>query len=160
MKKFTQFVFPLVIILTSLSCNYHDRIWNEDSNRVSREVRKTLNQYYKDVVTNGFKAEFNYLDSSAMFKWHPPGFSDSIGYDSVREILLQNADVYKVLVMRMDSLIVFPVSRKEAKYMGFVYSVMQDTSGRMDTMQLYEEGIMMKRENGWKLVKGKTESRG
>jgi hypothetical protein len=57
----------------------------------------------------------------------------------------------------MDSLIVFPVSRKEARYLGFVYSVLQDTSGRKDTVRLYEEGIMMKREDGWKLVKGKTE---
>jgi len=34
--------------------------------------------------------------------------------------------------------------------------VMQDTSGRKDTVLLYEEGIMVKREDGWKLLKGKT----
>ena len=155
MKKIRFCLFAGLFIMF-YSCNYRDNVWNEDSNRVSREVRKTLDMYYKDVVAGGFKAEFNYLDSSAMFKWHPPGFADSIGYDSVRQILLQNADVYKVLHMRMDSLIIFPVSRKEAKYSGFVYSVMQDTSGRKDTVQLYEQGIMMNREYGWKLVKGKT----
>lgn len=147
----------MLLLVVSVSCHYRDHVYNEDSNRVSREVRHTLDQYYKDIIANGFKAEFSYLDSSAMFKWHPPGFTDSIGFDSVRKILLQNADVYKVLEMHMDSLIVFPVSRKEARYLGFVYSVLQDTSGRKDTVQLYEEGIMMKREDGWKLVKGKTE---
>ena len=146
----------ILICSFSLSCNFRDHIWNEDSNRVAREVRQTLNAYFDDIVTKGFEAEFNYLDTSSAFAWHPPGFLDSIDYDSVRTILIGNAKLYKALYMEWDSLVIFPESRNKAKYFGMVHTIMQDSTGKTDTVRLYEEGIMMKRENGWKLVKGKT----
>ena len=159
MKPFSPF-WPgasLGILIFLLSCNFKgDPIWNEGTNRVTREVRQTLNAYFDDIVSNGFEAEFKYLDTSAMFKWHPPGYLDSIDYDSVRSILIINATLYKALHMEWDSLVVFPEERNRAKYFGMIHTIMQDTSGNKDTMRLYEEGVMMKREDGWKLVKGKT----
>ena len=146
----------ILICFLLTGCNYGDHIWNEDSNRVAREVRQTLNAYFDDIVTKGFEAEFNYLDTSAAFAWHPPGFLDSIDYDSVRTILIANAKVIKALSMEWDSLVIFPESRHTAKYFGMVHTVMQDTTGKTDTVRLYEEGVMMKRKDGWKLVKGKT----
>ncbi len=147
MKINLLFIAPFLLI----ACNRGDHVWNEESNRVAVEVRKTLNDYFKDVNADGPLAELKYLDSTASFSWHPPGFNGPIDFDSVKTILLQNAATGIRSVVSWDSLNIFPETKDKAKYTGRISVV---TNG--DTIRLSEEGNVVKKEDGWKLVSGKT----
>ena len=150
----TLFAFIATLIITS-GCK-NDHVWNESSNKVSVDVRKTLKNYYKDINAEGFMAEFRYLDSSDLFSWHPPGYDTFISYDSVSAILKRNALQYRKVQLTWDSLEIIPETELKARYQGYTSAILTDTTGKKDKFHLYEEGMLMKRENGWKLVSGKT----
>lgn len=156
MKTITSmFIVLSTIVIISHSCK-NDHIWSEESNRVHREVKTTLGNYYKDVNENGFEAEFKYLDSTSQFSWFPPGFNSAISFDSVRNILKRNVLLYPYVHLEWDSLNVIPESGTKASYAGKITGIMQDTTGHRDTFHLSEIGVMIKKEDGWKLLSGKT----
>ncbi len=146
-----KFILMILSISVMISCNRSDHVWNEESNRVAIEVRKTLNDYVRDVNATGPLAELKYLDSSKMFSWHPPGFTGPIDYDSVRTILIENTIAGIRSAVSWDSLAIIPESNDKAKYAGKITAI---TNG--DTIHLKEEGNLIKRKDGWKLVSGKT----
>lgn len=148
MRKVILLLFPVLLLM---DCHQSDHVWNEASNRVVIEVRKTLNDYFKDINADGPLAELKYLDSSAMFSWHPPGFTGPIDFDSVKTILMDNSKSGIRSTVSWDSLSVFPENSDKAKYTGKITVI---TKG--DTVHLSEEGNLIKREDGWKLVSGKT----
>ena len=146
-----KFILMNMAISCMLSCHRGDHVWNEDSNRVAVEVRKTLKDYFKDINAEGPLAELKYLDSSDLFSWHPPGFTGPIDFDSVKTILIQNAASGNRSMVSWDSLEIFPLTKDKARYTG---KIMVITLG--DTVHLHEEGNMIRKEDGWKLVSGKT----
>ena len=156
MKSHWQYAISFVLLVI-IGCGSPDHIWNEDSNRVAREVRKTLINYCDDVSREGFMAEFEYLDSSSLFSWHPPGFASAISFDSVKTILLRNANIYTKVECSWDSLVIIPESNVKAKYTGRMKTILTDTAGIRNTYYFAEVGHVMKKEDGWKLVSGKTE---
>ena len=115
-----------------------------------------LHNYYKDINEKGLITELKYLDSSADFSWHPPGFDGPISYDSAATIIRNNALVISTARLTWDSLIVIPIHRDTAKYTGRITSIVVDTSGYSDTLFLKEEGTAIRRKDGWKLLSGKT----
>ena len=115
-----------------------------------------LKNYYKDINREGLLAEFRYLDSSASFSWHPPGFDGPISYDSIAGIIKNNALTTSSIYLQWDSLIVMPVDASNAKYTGQIKSITTDTSGLIDTFYLSEQGEVVKTKDGWKLRSGKT----
>ncbi|NNE77311.1 MAG: SnoaL-like domain-containing protein [Pricia sp.] len=123
---------------------------------VGNEVQKTLNDYYDDIRASGLTAEFKYLDDSKEFFWTPPGFSSSISYDSVVAILKQNAPQYQSIDNQWDTLTVNVLSKELAAYAGRLRSIMTDTSGQVTKITLVETGILIKRNDGWKLLCGQT----
>ena len=151
MKILVLFFF----ILSTLSCK-NDHIWNEESNKVHAEVKSMLHNYYKDINEQGLLAELNYLDTSEDFSWHPPGFEGPIPYDSAAPIIRNNAVIISSAQLTWDSLTVIPIHRDTAKYMGRITSIVVDTSGYSDTLYLSEEGVAIRRKDGWKLLSGKT----
>jgi hypothetical protein len=123
---------------------------------VNEDVHQTLINYCNDVKKSGLVAEFNYLDSSTDFYWIPPGYSDSISYDSVAAILKRNAPKYRSIDNTFEILEITPQTNERATYSGRLRSVTTDTSGKAMTFILIENGTMVKRESGWKLLNGKT----
>ena len=146
-----KFNLLLITLFLLISCNRGDHVWNEESNRVAIEVRKTLSDYFKDINAEGPLAELKYLDSTSAFFWHPPGFDVPIDFDSVKTILIQNATSGIRSVVSWDSLAIIPETTDKANYKGKIIVV---TNG--DTIRLKEEGNVVKKEDGWKLVSGKT----
>ena len=144
-------IIPGLIIFIFLACHRGDHVWNEESNRVAVEVRKTLNDYVRDVNAYGPMAELKYLDSSAIFSWHPPGYNGPISYDSVKTILIENSITGIRSTISYDSLSIFPETKDKAKYTGKIMVITN-----RDTLHFSEEGNWIKREDGWKLVSGKT----
>lgn len=138
------------------ACKNDRTIKEEDLTQVQTEVEKTLQQYHADIEREGILAELNYLDSSAEFSWFAPGYSGPIGYDSVVSILKMMAPAYAKVDHTWDSLTVIPESIDRARYIGYVTSVMTDTMGLPRQYRFKEDGIIVRRESGWRLLTGKT----
>ena len=115
-----------------------------------------MNDYYNEIKTNGLLAEFKYLDSSDDFSWTPPGYSASISYDSVANILRSNAGGIKSILNTWNSLEIHPETEKSANYIGIITSLVTDTSGKITNIKLIERGTVIKRKDGWKLLSGET----
>lgn len=151
MKKFLF----VIIVLAIVSCN-SSPLSDDEKTLIVEEVHQTLTDYCNDVKKSGLTAEFDYLDSSATFSWMPPGYPDSISYDSVAAILKRMAPKYSSVDNTFEILEITPQSNEQATYSGRLRSVITDTSGKVSSFALIENGTVIKRESGWKLWKGKT----
>ena len=151
-----KFSFLLLVTYLCFSCR-SDNIWfNSTAEEVKKEATTTLRQYHKDIAEKGLLAELNYLDSTELFSWHPPGYTGPIGYDSVVSVLNESAPLYLKIDHHWDTLTVLPATKSKVMYLGEVTSIITDTSGRINIHRYKEEGMMIKRADGWKLVSGKT----
>ena len=119
-------------------------------------VQQTLYDYFGAIERAGLTAEFAYLDNSPEFFWVPPGYSEAISYDSVEAILKQSAPRYRSVVNTWNTLRIIPLHQTLATYTGQLTSVMTDTSGVSNTIELVETGVVIKRKDGWKLLCGQT----
>jgi len=139
------------------SCNGPTNSWTKENQAdVAAEVRKTLYNYHSDIRKSGLTAEFKYLDTSKDFFWVPPGFPNAIFYDSVATIINRNSHLFKSVDNKWDTLTVIPLSNKYATYTGHMLSIMTDTSGQVSEFKLTETGVLVKRNDGWKLLSGQT----
>lgn len=120
------------------------------------DVRQTLYQYYEDISVSGLTAEIPYLDSSTDFFWVPPGYDEPIFYDSVVSYIRQNAPLFQNIINKWDTLRIYPLTKELASYTGVLLSTVTDTTGITETYPLIETGVMIKRDNGWKLLNGQT----
>jgi hypothetical protein len=147
----------VIVLLLALSCKQSDTSpIQTDSRSVTDTIRQTLNNYYADIKKEGLAAEFRYLDSSSDFFWVPPGCTSSISYDSVAVVLKQNMFLYKTIDNSWDTLVIKPLTGEFASYTGRIHSITTDTSGKKMEVTLLETGILVKRQNGWKLLSGQT----
>ena len=127
-----------------------------DEKTIVAEVEQMMNAYYGDIRKEGLLAEFKYLDSTDAFWWVPPGYDTAISYDSVAVILRQNAGTYTEIDNSWVILKVTPLSSDSASYSGKLRSQITDTSGKTMTSSMLESGIVIKRNDGWKLLCGQT----
>jgi hypothetical protein len=152
----TRSILALLTLLTIVSCRQSIPLNENEKATVIEEVRQTLNDYNKDVKKSGLLAEFKYLDNSSEFFWVPPGYPGSISYDSVATVLKQNAPNYKSIDNTFETLQIIPLSKELATYTGRINSTMIDISGKTMTLNLVETGVVVKRQDGWKLLNGQT----
>jgi hypothetical protein len=123
---------------------------------ITKAVKQTLSDYFADIKKNGLLAEFNYLDSSKEFFWVPPGYRSYLSYDSVVSILKSNAGNYKLIDNNWTQLHINPLGRNLASYTGKITSAMTDTTGARVNIELIESGIVIRRNDQWKLLSGQT----
>lgn len=148
-----KFLIVLIIIL-SYSCT--PVFTDAEKSIVAAEAKQMLDNYYSDIKNEGLTAEFKYLDNSDEFFWIPPGYHNSIPYDSVVSILTQNAPALKSIHNSWDTLRVIPLTKELASYTGRLHSSMTDTTGRTTEYALVETGLLIRRKDGWKLLSGQT----
>ena len=152
----TRPILTIFTMLTIVSCRQSTPLTETDKASIVSDVQKTLDNYYNDIRKSGLTAEFKYLDNSSEFFWVPPGYSCSISYDSVTAILKQNAPKYKFIDNSFDTLRIIPLNKELATYTGRLHSTMTDTSDKTMTFSLVETGVLIKRQEGWKLLSGQT----
>ena len=152
-----QIVFVLIMGCGWFAClNENSILSNKQADQVTSEVKGMLEAYLQAVNQNGLLAEFAFLDSTDQFSWFPPGFDGPISYDSVAAILKRTAGMYTSIHSEWDTLSIAPATKNSAIYMGEMTSVMTDTAGRVLNFRFKEEGSVIKREDGWKLLNGKS----
>jgi len=101
-------------------------------------------------------SEFKYLDNSKDFFWVPPGFNSPLSYDSVRIIIEANAKAIQSVNYKYDTLFINPLSFTIANYSAIVSGNLIDTAGIISPVRLIESGVLIKREDGWKLLSGQS----
>ena len=148
----------VVVVVAVASCEDPSRrgLSVNEKDIIINDVRQILNDYYAAVRDRGLTAEFEYLDSSVDFFWVPPGSEMPLSYDSIYRVLTQNAPAYKSIVSKWDTLRIVPLTIDLAMYTGRLQSTMTDTSNVSSTVRLVETGIVIRRNDGWKLLSGQT----
>lgn len=149
-------LFAFAGLLLFAACSSSSTFSEEDKQTVATDVRKTLHQYYEDIHVSGLMAEIPYLDSSKDFFWVPPGYDEHIPYDSVVHFIKQNASLFQTISNKWDTLRIIPLTKELASYTGTLLSTVTDKTGITETYPLIETGLMIKRNNGWKLLNGQT----
>jgi hypothetical protein len=146
------FIFGLIIT----SCQQPAVLTEAERADVIAEVQLTLDNYYNDIRRSGLTAEFKYLDKSADFFWVPPGYPAALPYEDIASAIKQNALQYKSVDNSFVKLQIIPLTQELATYTGQLSSTMTDTSGKVTRYSLAETGLMIKRQDGWKLLSGQT----
>src|SRR5688572_33335994 len=100
----TRPIWTILTLISLISCRQPTELTEKEKEELIISIRQTLDNYYNDIRKSGLLAELNYLDSSADFFWVPPGYNQSISYDSVVSILKQNAPYYKYVDNAFDTL--------------------------------------------------------
>jgi hypothetical protein len=155
-RQLTRSILAIFAILTIASCNRPASLNENEKGGIVKDIRQALDNYHNDVKESGLTAEFKYLDNSPEFFWVPPGYTSAISYDSVVTILKQNAPRYRSIINSFDKLRIIPLSNELASYTAQLTSTMTDTSGKATTFSLVETGVLIKRQDGWKLLNGQT----
>jgi hypothetical protein len=149
--------YGFMVVLLAFSCKQSDfPLMEAEKKLITDSIRHTLFNYYSDIRSEGLMAEFRYLDNSPEFFWVPPGFSQSISYDSVAAILKKSAPLFKSIDNTWDTLRIDPLSHELATYTGRLRSIVTDTTGHTSETSLIETGVLIKRREGWKLLRGQT----
>ncbi len=148
--------FILIAVLFLSACQKADTFTEDEKEIIRNSVKQALNDYYDAIRTGGMMAEFDYLDNSSEFYWVPPGYSSWISYDSVAAVLKTNAPAFSSVDNVWDALRVDPLTREYATYSGILHSTMTDTADRAANVSMIETGVVVKRKDGWKLLRGQT----
>ena len=138
------------------NCSKPESISPAEKKVLEKEIRQMFQEYTNDVRTRGFVAELSFLDSSSDFFWVPPGFHSPLSYDSVASIIRSNAGTMARVDNTWDSLLINPLTPKLASFTGSIRSRMTDEKGKTTTVRLIESGIVVWRNEGWKLLSGQT----
>ena len=147
----------LFFLFTAASCRQATPpLSAEEAKNIELTVRQTLADYNTAVKKEGLMAEFRFLDSSSSFFWVPPGYTSSLGYDSISSIIQKNASLFASVDNTWQSLKIIQLSKELANYTGRIRSVMKDTSGKTNAFILVETGLVIRRADGWKLLSGQT----
>jgi hypothetical protein len=86
----------------------------------------------------------------------PPGYTSAITYDSVANILRRNAPSLKSVDNIFETLKITPLGKEIANYNARIRSTVVDTAGKTIVLSLIETGVIIKRQDGWKLLSGQT----
>ena len=130
---------------------------SSDRNQIIVSANKALQDYYDDIRANGMLSEFNWLDSSSDFFWVPPGYGGPVNFDSVSKVIRRNAKAVKKIDERWEELKVYPLTSEYVTYTGRISSTVTDSTGKTVTDRFLETGILVKRDNGWKILSGQTD---
>jgi hypothetical protein len=157
MKYFLQLIILIFVFAFFLACQQQTApLTNEEKREIDENIQQTLKDYYDDIRKSGLTAEFKYLDNSADFFWVPPGYSSAISYDSVASVINQNATLYKSVDNSIETLKVVPLTKELATYTARINSTMTDPADKTTKFSLVETGVLIKRQDGWKLLNGQT----
>lgn len=153
--KKTLFGFAAALVFL-LSCREPSHLTDSQKASVMDEVRSMLRNYSDDIRSKGLLAEFAYLDSSTDFFWVPPGFSSALSFDTVASMIKSNALLYQSVEITWDTVRIIPLTPDLASYTGRLSSITIANSGKVTRGSLVETGLVIRRNNSWKLLCGQT----
>ena len=149
---------PVVLIFAiGVGCQpAEQQVQRLDPVQVEEAVRTTLEAYFAATRENGPLAGLTFLDTSEQFFWVPPGYNSAIKRDSVVTVITSFAPAIQSIDNRWVNLEVHALDQHSAVFTGEVQSRSTDTAGSSTETLLLETGVMVLREDGWKMLCGQT----
>lgn len=151
-----RLITGIIIFSHMQACQLSGALNEEEKETVASEVRQMLINYDTDIRKNGLPAEFKYLDNTPDFFWVPPGFSSPLSYDSVANIIKDNAAMFAMVDNKWDTLAIYPLTNELATFTGRINSMLLPVTGSVIKTTLMETGTAIKRKDGWKILNGQT----
>lgn len=152
-----KYLSVLFLCAGLFSCTQKEaRLTRQQKTAVKNEVFNTLHDYYATINKKGVLGELDYLDTSKEFYWVAPGFMSALSRDSISAILNVNAKFLRSVNNSWIELDIMPITTEYASYGGKISSVLTDTAGKSITSYFLETGLVVKRNDGWKLLHGQT----
>ena len=151
-----QYSFLLIGFILFSSCQQAEKTKTDADSNIVQQVKSTLEEISDAIKMHGITAEFKWIDSSADFFWVPPGFESPLSYDSVAKIMRSNSGRFKQVEEKWDLLEIQPLGNDHAVFTGRITSRTMDTANHSQEHQVVETGIMIRKEDGWKLHCGHT----
>ena len=150
-------LISIIMCLAFTACKQYPKTLTENEKEVIRnEIKVMFKKYGAAVQEKGLLGEFDYLDDSDDFYWVPPGYNSALSHDSVKSILTTNSKLYKSVKFNWIDLSIFPLSEKLVSYTGSIQSTMIDMNGKQNIIKMLESGLVIKRNDGWKLLSGQS----
>ncbi len=153
MKKLTATILLLAITFYGYS---QETLSNDLKESISTEIKQMFENFHHDITKNGLASEFKYLDNSSDFFWVPPGYTKTLDYKTIKDILIENAKLINFIEFSWESVQIFPLTNEIANYSGVVKCVQVDTNHNPMTFKVIESGTLIKREDGWKFLNGQS----
>ncbi|AUP80448.1 hypothetical protein [Flavivirga eckloniae] len=123
---------------------------------IKLEIKQMFENFHNDIKKNGLTSEFKYLDDSSDFFWVPPGYKETLDYDTVKKILIDNSKKVNFIEFSWENIKIYPLTKNIANYSGVVKCVQTVTNHDPLTFKLIESGTLIKREDGWKFLNGQS----
>jgi hypothetical protein len=153
----TSLALSILLLLIFTACTSSKPSFDESAKaRVVEEATAMLQDYYAAISSDGLLAEFAFLDSSEAFFWLPPGSTIAWDYDSVATTIRHNATQLDIISIAWTTLQVDAVAWDTARYTGELHSRSISVEGDTSTAKLVEKGLLIRRDDGWKLLSGET----
>lgn len=150
-------MLPCLLILFAIgSCSGPGKLSETESRLIKGEVSQMLFDNFKSIKERTYLAELEFLDSSALFFWIPPGQVRPLSYSAVAGIIRKFVPGNRSVENTWDSLHVQPLSKKIASYTGRYQAKYTDTAGRVSQYKMLDMGVAIKRKKGWKIISGQT----
>ncbi|MDO5977914.1 hypothetical protein [Flavivirga spongiicola] len=131
---------------------------NKDKETITFEIKQMFDNYHNDITKSGLVSEFKYLDDSSDFFWVPPGYKETLSYDTIKSILTENSKIIDFIEFSWESIKIYPLTKEIANYSGIVKCVQVDADHNPVTFKIIESGTLIKRKDGWKFLSGQSRS--
>ena len=131
---------------------------NESKKAITLEIKQMFDNFHNDITKNGLTSEFKYLDTSPDFFWVPPGYTETLDYDTIKKILTDNSKDINFIEFSWEKINIYPLTKNIATYSGVVKCVQVDVNNNPMTFKLIESGTLIKRKDGWKFLSGQSRS--
>ena len=147
-----------LLLITLIVCGSACQTTVEDVNldRIAQESKAMLVAFHDSINQTDLMAEFAFLDSTSAFYWIPPGYNYAIGYDSIRNILIESNRQLQSVYFDWDTLDVFPLSKDYCNFRGVVHCEMTGQDSVKQIFNVIESGTLVKRDDGWKMLSGQS----
>lgn len=109
-----------------------------------------------DYEAEDFDAVMSHLDTSRNFFWIYPPDTVPVTREIFAEVLRWEFDMNNPIRYKWDTIQVIPLSSDLAYYQGRGHKVETDTSKIEHVVIGFQSAIVIRREEGWKLLSGQT----
>lgn len=148
--------FYIMVLFSLFSCRQSSEMATFNSDEIRLEVLQMFDDYHEAIKQQGLTGEFDFFDQSESFFWVVEGYTSPLSRDTIETILTANAQAFNTVDFHWDTLTIYPLSTSIASFTGKVGGTMVDTSGNSSSVSIIESGIVVKRDEKWKLLSGQS----
>ena len=154
--KIIKIIGLYLIVGSFLSCDQEAKLTNDQKYEIINSVKKSQEQFCLDYEAEDFDAVMSHLDTSRNFFWIYPPETVPVTREIFAEVLKREFEMNNPIKFIWDTIQVVPLSSDLAYYQGRFHRVETDTSEIEQVGITFVSAIVIRREEGWKLLSGQN----